>query len=176
MISFEKSELLLKLPKMVGTYTDPGILKNELAFESKIPFCKKFILMAPDDDEISFLYDITQSPKNHFKFSLYLMCNDGKIGLVRVDFNGKHKNPDGINEYVPDRFKKYAGRWFEYDEPHIHYNIDGYDPMRWAIPLEDESFKVKSINNQNDVISAFFEFNKLINLQTKFSTGSVFLV
>jgi|SRR6185437_5448709 len=172
MISIEHSEYLLKIPKKVKL---KGILEDQIEFQTNLPIQSYFILTSPEESEFSFLYDINQSSKNHFKLSLYLMCEDTKVGLLRVDYNGQHINPEGLIDTLPEKFHKYAGKFFEYDEPHIHYNVDGYKNLVWALPLENDLFEVKSLNNQNDVVSAILHFNKLINLETKFLTGTQFL-
>jgi hypothetical protein len=104
------------------------------------------------------------------------MDNDTRLGLVRVDYNGQHNsNPSKINEYVPLEFQSYAGKFFNYNEPHIHYYIEGYKPMAWAIPLSDTDFTIQQITSHTDVISAFNAFNKLISLQTQFIINPVLL-
>lgn len=103
------------------------------------------------------------------------MCDDMKIGLIRIDYNGQHINPEGISATLPDKFHKYAGKFFKYDEPHIHYYVDGYKGLAWALPLDSESFEIKRLNSQNDIVDSILNFNKLINLETKFSVGTQFL-
>ncbi|MBP9742060.1 MAG: hypothetical protein KBD37_01740 [Burkholderiales bacterium] len=173
MISIEQYEYLLKLPKKVEL---KGNLEEEVSFNTEIPMKNSFKLISPEDSEFSFIYVINQSEKNHYKLSLFLMHDDEKIGLIRIDFNGQHLNPESITENLPDKFHRYAGKFFKYDEPHIHYHIDGYKNLAWAIPLENDPFKIKEINNQEDTVNAFCEFNSLINLQTKFLLGTKFLV
>jgi len=91
---------------------------------------------------------------------------DASIGLLRVDFNGRHKNPEIENDKVPNDFKPYAGKWIE--ESHIHYFIEGYKPLSWAMPLTaDATFPVKNFTNQNQIGSIIQTFIKKINLQTQ---------
>lgn len=171
-INSSMSDYLLRLSKQVE---QKGKLSDEIILET-VPMQHKFILASPDDDEFKFLYEINQSAKNLFKLTLFIMYDDEKMGLLRVDFVGQHLNPEGINEYLPERFHQYAGKFFKFDEHHIHYHVDGYKPMAWAIPILHDEFKVKSINNQNDVTNAFLEFNQLINLKTNFVTGNQSLI
>lgn len=173
MISIEQCEYLLKLPKKVEI---KGNLEEEITLQAAIPIKYSFTLIAPEDNEFSFLYVINQSEKNHFKLSLFLMHDDEKIGLTRIDFNGQHLNPEGITDNLPNKFHQYAGRFFKYDEPHVHYHVEGYKNLAWAIPLENDPFKIKVLNNQNDIVDAFLEFNNLINLETKFLVGTQFLI
>jgi hypothetical protein len=175
MISIEKTQYLLQLPKMVDKNDNLGNLEEKITLKKPSLINEIFTLIVPNDDEFKFSYIVNQSEKNIYKLSLFLMQDDTKIGLLRVDFNGGHKNPDRANEHVPKDFLKYVGKRLKYQESHIHYNVAGYSPMSWAIPLSDDQFKIKKIDNQNDVISAFLEFNTLINLKTEFLTGTRFL-
>lgn len=143
--------------------------KNEWSISGKFPFQHKFTLSTPENTDYLFQYDINQSEKNRFKLTLYLMDSDSKIGLFRVDFNGQHKNPELINEHVPEFLKPYAGMFFDYHQHHIHIYVQGYKTtLDWAMPLTNHEFTIKNISSQNDIIDAFSEFNKHINLKTSF--------
>lgn len=175
MFSIQQAKYLLQLPKKVEMN---GILKDKIEFaEQPFPFTLKYILISPDDTDYVFMYDITQSRKNHFKLSLYLMENETKIGLIRVDYNGQHKNPETITPQVPETFHPFAGKFFDYYEHHIHYYVEGYKTtLDWALPLTNDSFTVKTISNNNDILQAFFSFNKLIHLQTVFNIPQLSLL
>ncbi len=49
--------------------------------------------------------------------------------------------------------------WIE--ESHIHYFIEGYKPLAWAIPIiKDESFSITNFKDYNDfdeILKAFYE-------------------
>ena len=171
MTSIHDCEYLLNLPKKVESN---GNIKEAIVFNGAVPIRYSFTLVSLECSGITFQYDINQSEKNHFKLSLYLMYDDEKIGLFRVDYNGQHKNPEGIIATLPSKFHQYAGKWFTFNEPHIHYHVDGYKPLAWAVPL-DEKFKIKELNDQSDVVGACLEFNDLINLQTKFLGNGLLL-
>jgi hypothetical protein len=126
-------------------------------------------LISPDEADYIFIYDISQSKKNQFKLTLYLLDDETKIGLLRVDYSGQHKNPETITEKVPVEFHPFAGKFFDYNEHHIHYYVEGYKTsLDWALPLTIDSFPIKKITKLADVTDAFIQFNKIINLITKF--------
>lgn len=173
MFTSEQAQLLLQMPKKVE---QNGHLVDSLTFTQPFPFTLRFTLISPDDSDYVFLYDITQSTKNHFKLTLYLMEDESRIGLLRVDFNGQHKNPETLTEKVPEIFHPYVGKFFDYHEHHIHYFVEGYKtPLDWAVPLASDSFPVKSITNPNDISEAFLQFNNIINLQTSFTINPILL-
>lgn len=166
MFTYEEAQKLIALPKKVEI---DGELQDNLEFEQPIPFVKKFILLSEDDYNVSFHYDIKQSKKFLLKLTLYLMDDETKIGLLRIDYKGQHCNPMIIKDNVPSEFHDYAGKHFTYTEPHIHYYVEGYKTsLDWAVPLSVDNFPIKEIKNNHDVLEAFYNFNKLINLKTRF--------
>jgi hypothetical protein len=172
MLEFEKVKYLLSLPKKVK---EDNLIKEEIIINQDVPFVACYVLVSEHDEEYSFLYDIKQSRKNHFKLSLYLMDNDTRLGLIRIDYNGQHSNPDTTNEYLPSDFLTYTNKFFGYNEPHIHYYVEGYKPLAWAIPLSAIEFDVQNITSHADVMSAFGAFNSLISLQTHFIINPILL-
>jgi len=165
------ADYLLALPKRVELN---GILENSITFNQLIPFQQKYKLGSPMDDNYTFLYEINQSSKSHLKLTLYLMDNNTKIGLLRVDFKGQHQNPEEVIEDLPKDLLPFAGKLFDYNEPHIHYHVEGYKQMAWAKPVKD-NFPVSDITSSADIISAFHAFNTMIALETSFTINSVLL-
>jgi len=59
--------------------------------------------------------------------------------------------------------------------PHIHYYVQGYRTLQWAIPLTDASFEIKEIN-PNDFNRTFVKiiklFAKTINIETKITINT----
>jgi hypothetical protein len=166
MFTIEQSQYLLELPKKVQLN---GILQDSLTITQDFPFQEKYILISPVDTEFTFLYEIYQSKKNQFKLSLYLMEEDSRVGLLRVDFSGQHENPQTITDNLPAVFHPFAGKFFNFNEHHIHYFVEGYKTtLDWALPLTDDTFPVKQINDSNDVVTAFKSFNNVIHLETNF--------
>ncbi|MBI5747739.1 MAG: hypothetical protein HZA00_01350 [Nitrospinae bacterium] len=99
------------------------------------------------------------------KMTLHFQEEDASIGLLRVDFNGRHPNPEIANDKVPDIFKSFAGQWLE--ESHIHYFVEGYKPLAWAIPLKaDNTFSVKDFSNTSEFGNILQVFGNKINLKT----------
>lgn len=173
MFTTKQAQYLIQLPKKVE---QNGHLADAITFTQPFPFTLRYTLISPDDADYLFLYDITQSTKNHFKLTLYLMEDESRIGLLRVDFNGQHKNPETITEKVPEIFHPFAGKFFDYHEHHIHYYVEGYKTtLDWAIPLDHDSFPVKSITKSDDIKEAFLQFNNIINLQTSFIIDPILL-
>jgi hypothetical protein len=165
-ISNELSDYLLKIPKSVVKQEE---LLFQLTIEQKFPFKERFELISEKDSEFTFLWEIQQSGKNTLRINLHLQENDSKIGLFRIDFNSGHKNPETILEYLPEKFYPYAGKEFSNNEHHIHYYVQGYKPLAWAIPLIDDDFEIKTIEEKdfNKTLSDIIKlFAKTINIKT----------
>ena len=131
----------------------------------------KYHLRCAPSDNISFLMEITQAtkgPNKGLKISLHFQEDDEKIGLLRVDYFGQHKNPDRVTAHLPAALKPYAGKWFRYEDHHIHYYVQGYKSLAWAIPLKDDAFPYKQVTSRNDLYPAAQAFGARINLQTQF--------
>lgn len=173
MFTADQAQYLLQLPKKVEKN---GMLQDEIILSQPFPFQERYNLISPNDAEFTFLYEINQSKRNHFKLTLYLMDVDTRLGLVWVDYRGQHENPHSISDKVPGFLHPYTGRFFDYEDHHIHYYVEGYKTtLDWALPLSDASFPVKQINHANDVIQAFQSFNKVINLKTLFTIHPLLL-
>lgn len=117
--------------------------------------------------DFSFILDITLNQKISFKISMHHQEDTNNIGLLRVDFNGTHKNPEEVISNLPPVFHPYAGKIFSPSEHHIHIYTcpDEYPILSWAIPLKDHSFPVKEIKSNADIQAALKHFAKEINLQ-----------
>lgn len=133
----------------------------------KSPVKLKFNLVAKEDPEQIFLVDIKESDKRALKISLHHQDNTTQFGLLRVDYYSRHKNPVEIKDTVPEQFKQFAGIFLDDYLGHIHYIVDGYSPLAWAIPLEFDDFQIKDVNNVNDITLAIKEFLDKINLKTE---------
>ncbi len=105
--------------------------------------------------------------KNHLKLSLYLQDRDSTVGLLRVDFNGWHKNPEEVNEFVPQSCRPFAGQLLESN--HIHYYVQGYKPLAWAVPLDEDPFPIKDLKDLSQFIPIFQAFGQRINLVSTIS-------
>jgi len=94
--------------------------------------------------------------------------------LLRIDFNGRHENPEEVIENLPEDLIPFAGKLFDYNEPHIHCYVEGYKQMAWAKPVKG-NFPVSNIASSADIISAFYAFNTMIALETRFTINPILL-
>ncbi len=167
-ITNEQAEYLLKLPKKVVRNEE---LLDKLVINQKFPLSERFELVSEKDDEFTFLWEIQQSKKNSIKVSFHHQENDSKTGLLRVDYNSGHKNPEFISEYVPEKFHPFAGKEISPDEHHIHYHVQGYHSLAWAIPLSIDDFEIKDLNKGVDFNSTLASilklFAKTVNIETE---------
>lgn len=127
----------------------------------------RYQLHAEEEPDYLFLLEINRSAKNDLKITLHFQENNSKIGLLRVDYSGQHQNPREIKRSLPNRFRLYAAKWFDYHEHHIHYYVESYEQLAWAIPLADDDFPVKIVADANDIFPATRAFARKINLKTK---------
>ena len=174
-ITNEQAKYLLSLPKKIFKEEE---LLSTITIEQRFPFWERFELLSDKDDEYSFLWEIRQSAKNTLRISLHVQENDSKTGLMRVDYNGGHRNPETINEFVPEKFHPYVGKEFSNTEHHVHYHVQGYKTLAWAIPLINDDFEVKSIENEdfnNSLANIVVLFAKTINIETVITINTLLL-
>ncbi len=175
-ISNEQAEYLLKLPKKI---VEKEKLLETLTINQEFPLNQRYDLVSEKDDEFTFLLEIQQSKKSSIRISFHHQENDSKTGLLRVDYNSGHKNPEEITEYLPEKFHPYAGKYYTNNEHHIHYHIQGYKPLAWAIPLAVDEFEIKEINddaNFNSTLADIIKlFAKTINIETKIQINTLLI-
>lgn len=123
-------------------------------------------LVSPADVDQEFLIDIKESPKKALAMSLHHQDDISKEGIVRIDYHTRHKNPAHILPTVPPSFIPFAGIYLDQYPAHIHYVVDGYPALAWAIPLNNDPFPIKDLQNTPDVAKAINAFCKLINVKT----------
>ena len=131
----------------------------------------KYRLRSDQDEDLSFLMEITQAtkgPNKGLKMSLHFQEDDEKIGLLRVDYFGQHQNPSEVTAHLPADLIPYAGMWFRYEDHHIHRYVQGYKNLAWAIPLENDDFPYKQVTARKEVYPVAQAFGARINLQTQF--------
>ncbi len=49
----------------------------------------------------------------------------------------------------------------------IHFVVEGYQPLAWAIPLTADAFPIKDIRSVMEISDALSAFFKRINVQTQ---------
>lgn len=163
MITQAQAEYLLGLPKLL---TENGDYLQRKTYSPSLPIRDRLYMASEDDTDFTFFLEIFQSSKNHLRLSLHFQEDETSIGLLRVDYNSRHPNPVEINEHVPEALKPYAGQWVE--GSHIHYYIQGYKPLTWAMPLEvDITFPVKQFTNETEMANIITTFVEKVNLQTQ---------
>ena len=165
-ISNEQAETLIHLKKKI--FQDDKVIDN-LVIDQIFPLRLRYELVSNEDDDFSFLWEITQRSKSAFRISLHFQEDESKIGLFRVDYNSGHRNPEIATENLPEKFLPYVGKCFSNEESHVHYHVDGYKSLVWAIPIEDSEVSVKQIPNtdiNDNFASAIQNFAQIINLET----------
>ena len=175
MISNVQADYLMQLKKKV-LQNDTEL--DQLTIDQEFPLHIRFELVSAEDDDFSFLWEITQSAKNSIRISLHFQEDESKIGLFRVDYNSGHRNPETANGTLPQKFIPYVGKWFSNVENHVHYHVEGYKSLAWAIPIEDSAISTKEItgNDTNvQLVSAIQEFAKIINLETVITINTLLL-
>lgn len=160
-MTLELADYLIRLDKHI--VMDGELIDN---YELNIQYPLKFRLdlSSANDLDQNLMIDVKESEKKALKISLHHQDDNTQYGLLRVDYGGRHPNPSEITSSVPEKFHPYAGQWLEC--PHIHYVVDGYKPLVWAIPLEDDDFPVKSVDNREDYIATLQAFFSKINVKT----------
>jgi hypothetical protein len=162
MITQQQADYLIQLPKHI--IEENQVLERK-TYAPRFPVDDRIYIVSKEDNEFTFFVEIWQSPKNHFKLTLYCQEDEASIGLLRVDFSGRHKNPEEATENVPAIFRPFVGKWLE--TSHIHYYIEGYKPLAWALPLNaDYTFQIKEFTEVSEFTGIFRAFNKKINLLT----------
>ena len=69
--------------------------------------------------------------------------DETKMGLFRVDYNSGHNNPSELTDKVPQKFHPFVGKHFSINEHHVHYHVEGYKSLAWALPIAEDSFPAK---------------------------------
>ncbi len=171
-ISQEEAEQLLHMEKRIivnDTLQDTYYLRTSTDFFARFP-------MRSLDGNNLFLMQISQSPYKQIKIDFHFQENCQYIGLLRVDYHSIHKNPETINEHVPSIAQRYCGHFIE--DSHIHFYVEGYRRLAWAIPLTVSSFPIKDIQMEepSSLFSALRAFSTYIGLTTRIQTeGRLFL-
>jgi hypothetical protein len=165
-ISNEQAVALLQLKKKIILNDE---VKDRISIQQTCPMNLRYDLVSDDDDEFSFLWEISQSSKNNLRISLHFQEDDSKIGLLRVDYNSGHHNPEIARDDLPELFRPYIGKWFTNEESHVHYHVDGYKSLAWAVPIEATNVQTKEIKDgemHTNFVNAIMEFAQMVNIET----------
>lgn len=174
-ISNEQSEYLIRLKKKV---LQNDVTLEQLTINQEFLMHLRLELISDEDDEVSFLWEITQSSKNTIRISLHFQEDESKIGLLRVDYNSGHRNPEAASDTLPQRFLPFVGKWFSNEESHVHYHVEGYKSLAWAIPIEESGMTTKEIADIDTNVklsAAIQECAKIINLETVLTINTLLL-
>lgn len=174
-ITNEQADYLIHLKKKI--IQDDKIL-DAINLNQEYPIAWSFDLVSADDEDFSFRWIIKQSGKNALKISLHYQEADSNIGLLRVDYYGAHQNPQVAKDDLPEKFRQYVGKFFTHDESHVHYHVEGYKPLAWAIPIADTDIKTMGISNENknsDLIASILDFAQIINIETQITINPLLL-
>lgn len=161
MLTNSEARYLINVEKVLENPNDSEIDLNN----DKI----KLDLISLDAPDYRFFIQIYNNKKIQFKVSLHHQESTINIGLLRIDFKGRHQNPESIKPSLPDEFHKYVGKFFDINEPHVHIFVEGYKPLSWALPLLEFPFQTKEINNIDDFNSVIINFTQAINLISQLS-------
>lgn len=166
MLTEAQTHYLLSIPKYV--IDGNGVQQSSISIDLNVEYKYRLDLRSVIDDvEYNFLLVIDRGKKYTLKLTLHCQDSESKDCIVRIDYNSAHTNPSRVLDTLPDQFCPFAGAIIR--EPHIHYNIDGYKPAQWALPLSHVEFVPKELlksefsTNFAEVIRSFM---KLINLET----------
>ena len=132
-------------------------------------------LISHRDYDYKFWVVITTNQKIILKTSIHHSESSSHIGLLRIDFRGRHRNPTHILPTLPDFLRPYGDKWFDVTEPHMHVYVEGYKQLAWAIPLTDTDFPVKDINEKSDLSDLIINFAHKINLTSKIHIQQSFI-
>jgi len=162
-MTVELAEYLIGLDKYI---IHNGEMANSFLINIEYPMSFRLQLSAPDDLDQNLMVNIIESEKKSLKITLHHQDNSTQNGLLRIDYNARHLNPADITSTVPEKFKQFAGLWLDEYAGHIHYVVNGYKPLAWAIPLEIDDFPVTQLTGKEDYTNILRAFFDKINLKT----------
>jgi hypothetical protein len=166
MFTNEEANSLIELEKVLEDPNQDLSLKDEKL---------RIDLIAPEEPDYKFFIDVNPNKRIQFKLTLHGQEKYSNIGLLRIDYKGSHINPEHLLDTLPDFLRPYAGQEFR-REAHIHFYVEGYRPLAWAMPLKEHSFDVKELASEADYVAALTNFAKLLNVQSKLSVQMAMMI
>ena len=173
-MNYKEAQILVKQPKWV--VEESGDIVKTLTMEQRFPMRFRLRLVSALDPNKVFLLDVKQSEKFGVRLNFQMM-DGSNWGLARLDYNSNHKNPDEITGDVPEIFKSHAGELFVM-RAHLHYHVDGYPQLSWALPLEETEIEQKDVKTEDlphGFIGAFNSFVRYLNIQTELQINPMVL-
>lgn len=166
----EEAQSLIDTPKKILVAEQP---QDEYIMRFSGRIHSRFELVSADGNQI-FLLELRQEEENHLKITLHFQEHSNYIGLLRIDYNGSHKNPKESKAELPTEVIPFVDSYIH--ESHVHFYVQGYKPLTWAVPLSVYSFDVKHISDMDSFIQAVQAFCKKINVVTRCNIeGRLFL-
>jgi hypothetical protein len=165
-MNYKEALELVKLPKWV--VNEYGDIVDEMIMEQEFPMRKRLLLTNTEGVKHEFVLDVKQSEKFGIRLNFQMM-DDMNWGLARLDYNGNHKNPDKLSEDVPEIFHSHVAELFV-GKAHLHYHVDGYPQLAWALPLNETDIATKDVTEDYMIqgfVDAFEGFVSYINVQTR---------
>jgi hypothetical protein len=100
------------------------------------------------DERLQFVLSLKRNP---FEIRLHFRTRDRDVGLVRVDNNPYHANPDGTEIR---------------NQPHLHIYREGYDKLEWAEPIDwyDVRSPWETLDRFLNIIRTRFPFGYQLSL------------
>lgn len=172
MLSNEQAEFLLMLPKFL-VQNDRKL--ERLSLNQPAIWRGRHNLIGESDGNIfEFLWEIWQGTRNILKMNLHFQEDETKTGLFRVDYWSGHTNPPTLSDKVPAKFHPYMGKHFSVREHHVHYHVEDYPTLAWALPIGQDSFPQKETRREN-IVEIVEAFAKTIQLQTTLTINRAML-
>lgn len=162
-MTVELANYLIGLDKYI---VENGQVLDTYLLDIQFPMSIRLNLSAPDDLDQNLLINIKESEKKSLKLSLHHQDNSTQNGILRIDYDGRHLNPVEVIPGLPEIFIPFAGQWLDEYPSHIHYVVNGYKPLAWAIPLEFDNFPVKELKGSQDYSVTLNAFFQKINIKT----------
>lgn len=163
MLTNQEAEFLLTIPKHI-IENNVEVKSKEMIQPSIWDECL-WLSGKANGELYDFRWTIWQSERNLLKMNLHHQEEELKTGLFRVDYNSGHNNPPTLSDSVPQKFHPFVGKHFSINEHHIHYHVEGYKTLAWALPIENDPFPYKEFSDQN-IVDVIESFGKVINLHT----------
>jgi hypothetical protein len=171
-MNFKEAQKMVKLPKWV--VDEEGEIVEILTINQEFPMRKRLNLANIDGIKHEFVLDVKQSEKYGIRLNFQMM-DDMNWGLARLDYNSNHKNPGILTEDVPEKFHAHVAELFV-GKAHLHYHVDGYPQLAWALPLDETEISTKDVNDDNmtqGFVDAFYSFLNYLNVQTRISINKM---